>query len=120
MPKNTSNRPQAGGENSRLDSAAPALQAVTTHQAFCPSTPQSGWIFAVQPGVPLHLALEQLMSLLATAENAATDLAICIDNDGSPNDQWAPVRLLEFALALAESIHRGLVEAQRAARSQGE
>lgn len=120
MPKNTSNRPQAGGEHSRLESTAPALQAVTTHQAFFPSTPQSDQLFAVQAGIPLNDALEQLTLLIGAAENSAMDVAICVSNGGEANGAWAPVHLLTFARALTQSIHSGFVEAQRAARSQGE
>ena len=46
MPKNTSNRPQAGGEHSRLESTAPALQAVTTHQALAMATKNGAKIVA--------------------------------------------------------------------------
>lgn len=120
MPKNTSNRPQAGGEHSRLESTAPALQAVTTHQAFFPSTPQSDQLFAVQAGIPLNDALEQLTLLIGVAENSAMDVAICVGNGGEANGAWAPVHLLTFARALTQSIHRGFAEAQHAAGSQGE
>ena len=120
MPKNTNNRPQAGGDNSRLDSPAPALQAVTTHQAFFRSTPKSNELFAVQAGIPLNDALDQLTMLMGAAENSAMDVAICVSNGGEANGAWAPVHLLTFAHALTKSIHRGLIEAQRVARSQGE
>ena len=120
MPKNTSNRPQVGGDSSRVDSLAPALQAVTTHQAFFPSTPKADELFAVQAGVPLSDALDQLTMLIGVAENAAMDVAICTGNGGEANGAWAPVHLLTFARALTQSIHSGFVEAQRAARSQGE
>ena len=120
MPKNTSNRPQAGGEHSRLESAAAELQAVTTHQAFFPATPKSDHLFAVQAGIPLNDALEQLTLLIGVAENSAMDVAICVGNGGEANGAWAPVHLLTFAHALTQSIHRGYVEAQRVARSQGE
>lgn len=56
MPKTTSNRPQAGGDCARLDSLAPALQAITTHQAFFPSIPKADELFfAVQAWASVHL-----------------------------------------------------------------
>ena len=120
MAKTTSNRPQAGGENSRLESAAAELQAVTTHQAFFPATPKSDHLFAVQAGIPLNDALDQLTMLIGAAENSAMDVAICVGNGGEANGVWAPVHLQAFAQALTQSIHRVYVEAQRGARSQGE
>lgn len=120
MAKTTSNRPQAGGDGARLHALAPTLQAVTVHQAFFPAMPKSDALSAVQAGVPLSDALDQLSLLIGAAENSAMDVAICVANGGEANGAWAPVHLLTFAHALTKSIHRGLVAAQRAARSQGE
>lgn len=120
MAKTTSTRPQAGGDGARLDAHVPALQAVTVHQAFFPATPKSDALFAVQAGVPLSDALDQLTVLIGVAENSAMDVAICVSNGGEANGAWAPVHLLTFAHALTQSIHRGYVEAQRVARAQGE
>lgn len=120
MPKTTNNRPRAGGDGARLHSPAPALPAVTTHQEFFPANPKFDPLFVVREGVPLSDALDQLKVLIYAAENSAMGIAMSVNNGGEANGAWAPVHLLTFARALTQSIHRGFVTAERAARSQGE
>lgn len=88
MPKNTDNRPQAGGENSRLEPAAPAVQAVTKHQAFFPSTSKSDQLFAVQAGIPLNDALEQLTLLILAAKTQDDQITFCNDGYQRGLDVW--------------------------------
>lgn len=111
---NTTRPVQAAGEAARLHSPAAALQAVTAHHPFFPvgASGSSGHLFAVQAGVPLHDALDNLTMLIGAAQHSATDVAACVDRDGDASGTWVPIHLLTLALALTQSIHQGLNDAQ--------
>ena len=96
---------------------APGLaQAVTVHGFI---TSGASEVFAVQPGVPLAIASEELSFLICTARDAAADLAILLSDTNPPTGTMAgslahPIAyLLDMAGALQSSIHEGLKNAQR-------
>jgi len=98
------------------DSENTLAQAVTAHRSFA----LGGHIdlFAVQAGVPLTDALNNLASLIGCANATITDGAWSKEDRAVP---WAAAHLLEAAYALTEAIHRGLNDAMRAdaASAQG-
>lgn len=98
------------------DSKNTLAQAVTAHRSFA----LGGHIelFAVQAGVPLNDALNNLSLLIGCANSTITDGASRNEETEVP---WAAAYLLEAAYALTTAIHVGLNEAMRAdpARAQG-
>lgn len=109
--------PQAGAGMSPTPCKAhgPA-QAVTVHGFI---TSGASEVFAVQPGVPLAIASEELSFLICTARDAAADLAILLSDTNPPTGTMGgslahPIAyLLDMACALQSSIHEGLKNAQR-------
>lgn len=121
MAKTTTSRPtEAGGDNARPDTAPRPAYAVTAHHPFFKTRPGGGELFAVQAGIPLNEAFDELNLLLQAVEGVATDLAICIDDDGSPAGAWGVEKLMPFARALAASMHSGLMQAEAARHAAGE
>ena len=92
--------------------SAAVVTAVTVHKSFSFGASE---LFAVQAGVPLSDAMDDLSVLIGTAQAAARLLAIESETCDDPGATWAPVYLLDMAHALHGSIHSGLLEAQRAA-----
>ena len=91
--------------------AAAAATAVTARTSFSFGASE---LFAVQAGVPLSAAMDDLSLLIGTAQAAARQVAVNAESCDDPGAAWAPVYLLEMAHALQCSIHSGLLEAQRA------
>ena len=91
-------------------------QAVTVSE---PCTIGMAAMFAVRPGVQLESASDELSLLLATARDAAADLAILLSDTNPPTGTMGgslahPIAyLLDMACALQSSIHEGLKNAQR-------
>lgn len=91
--------------------SAAVVTAVTVHKSFSFGASE---LFAVQAGVPLSDAMDDLSLLIGTAQAAARLGAVNAESGDDPGAAWAPVYLLEMAHALQRSIHSGLLEAQRA------
>lgn len=71
-------------------------------------------VFEVREGVPLADAMDTLALLLATAQAASHGVATAVASaPENPGLAWAPVHLLELAGDLHDSIHAGLIRAQR-------
>lgn len=97
----------------RTDKApAPAAQAVTAHQPFSIGFSN---LFAVQPGIPLANAFEELSLLVTTARDAAASLAMEVEGSShgiEPCSVWPIAYLLDMANALQSSMDAGLKAAQ--------
>ena len=89
--------------------AATAANAVTAHTSFSFGASE---LFAVQAGVPLSDAMDDLSVLIGTAQAAARLLAIEAETCDDPGATWAPVYLLDMACALQSSIEQGLKAAK--------
>lgn len=98
------------------DSENTLTKAVTAHRSFALGGHVD--LFAVQAGVPLTDALNNLASLIGCANATITDGAWKNEGEAVP---WAAAHLLDAAYALTEAIHRGLNDAMRAdpASAQG-
>ena len=98
------------------DSENTLTKAVTTHRSFALGGHVD--LFAVQAGVPLKDALNNLASLIGCANATITDGAWSNEDAAVP---WAAAHLLEAAYALTDAIHGGLNDAMRAdpASAQG-
>ena len=108
-------QPDGAGMSPTPCKAHGPAQAVTVHGFI---TSGASEVFAVQPGVPLAIASEELSFLICTARDAAADLAILLSDTNPPTGTMAgslahPIAyLLDMASALQSSIHTGLKNAQ--------
>ncbi len=80
--------------------------AVTAQHDFFNATHDGDKLFSVRGGVPLSEAFEQLTLLLSASQS-------CMEGEDMPA-QWAGVHLMDFSLALVQSMHHGLIEHERA------
>lgn len=91
-------------------------QAVTVHKPFL--TGLHG-VFAVQAGVPMDAAFDDLSLLVSAARDAAADLAQLLGDSNPPSSNagasltWPIVYLLDMADALQSSMSLGLSAARR-------
>lgn len=91
------------------DSENTLAQAVTAHRSFALGGHVE--LFAVQAGVPLDDALNNLSLLIGCANATITDGAWSNEDAAVP---WAAAHLLEAAHALTVAIHEGFNDAKRA------
>lgn len=102
-----------GKDESRPATPTRAIGPVTTHKPFFPSTGGGSGLFAVQAGIPLGDAFDQLGLLLGATEELAVEVATTAGNGNDVHSAWATVHLLTFTRALASSMHSGLMRSQK-------
>lgn len=99
-----------------LSEADRLAQAVTVHQPFLIGV---HGVFAVQAGVPMAAAFDDLSLLVSTARDAAADLAQLLGDSNPPSSNggasliWPIMYLLDMANALQSSMSLGLTAARR-------
>ncbi len=120
MTRQTNARQTAGEALPRPCAPRIAYAPVTTRRNVQPLESGDPCLFAVQAGIPIADALDQLGSLLRSAQGSAADVADAIDRGAEPADAWASVRLLSFARAVVTSVMGGVIDAEAATDMQNE
>ena len=104
-------------DTTALPATAPGLaQAVTVQQPLRLGSPG---LFAVQAGVPLNVALDELSLLLSTARDALHEL--CIVMEGGEHQvrlESGLVWPIAYMLDVANALHSSILCSVESARSQ--